>query len=160
MSYPGGQDPNWQGQPGPGEYPPNPQDPYGQNPYPYGQNPYGQPQYPQNPYGQPQQYAQPPYGQQPQYMRQAVAAPPRPAEQNSYAGAAIGWGAIALVITIVAGFFGYYVVGVLGFYAIYVGIRGIIEGARLSTHPGLLLSAIGFFLSLLSLALTAAIIFL
>ncbi|HEV8194550.1 MAG TPA: hypothetical protein VGP82_24120 [Ktedonobacterales bacterium] len=141
MSYPGGQDPYWQGQQGQNAYPPNPQAPYGQNTS--GQNSYGQPAYPQPPYGEPQQYAQ-----------QAVATPQRPAEQNPHARSGLIYGAVALGITIVAGFFGYYVVGLFGIYAAYDSIRGLIAGAGLSSHKGMIAATIGLLLGLLSLALT------
>jgi hypothetical protein len=173
MSYPGGQDPYQQGQQGQNPYPQYPQgpDPYAQNPYgqnpqtPYQQNPYGQP-----PSGQPgyppqytQQYGQPyppnPYGQPMQgYMPVGVRAPARPKETNEYAVQAISFGAIALVVVVVAAFLGYYIVGFLALYAVYAGIRGLIVGIQKPTHPGLILSILGLLMSLLSVLLTVGII--
>jgi hypothetical protein len=170
MSYPGGQDPSGQGQQGQNVYPPNPQDPYGQNPY-------GQPQYPQNPYGQPpsgqpgyppqygQQYGQPyppnPYGQPMQgYIPVGVQAPARPKETNPYAGQAIIYGAISLVVVIVAFFLNYYIVGFLALYAVYAGIRGLIVGIQKPTRPGIFLSIAGLLMSLLSVLITLGIIIL
>jgi hypothetical protein len=63
-------------------------------------------------------------------------------------------GGIALAISIVAFFFGYYVVGLLGLYAIYVSIRGLITAFGLRTHAGLVSSIVGLFISLLSLLVT------
>jgi hypothetical protein len=141
-------------------YPQGPGQP-GENPYP--QYPGGPPQpgaaqYPQPPYppapAYPPQYGQPPYGQPPnpaQYARPA-AVPAK--ETNTYATQSLIVGGISLVISIVAFFFGYYIVGVLGLYAIYVSIRGLITAFGLRTHAGLIASIFGLFFSLLSLLVT------
>src|SRR5262249_7267217 len=170
MSYQGNQDPNWQGQQGQNAYPPYQQGQYGQPPAgqpPAGQPPYGQPQYPPNPYGQPQQYGQPqPYGQPPYgqampgYPYAQPQAPARPTETNAYAVQAISYGAIALVVVVVAAILGYYIVGFLALYAVYAGIRGLIVGIQKPTHPGLILSILGLVMSLLAVLLTLGIIIL
>jgi hypothetical protein len=145
-------------------YPQGPGQP-GENPYPQypggpaqpGAPQYPQPQYPPTP-AYPPQYAQPPYGQPP------YGQPPNPAqyaapaapfkEANVYATRAIIVGAISLVVSIVAFFLGYYIVGVLGLYAIYLSIRGLITAFGLRTHAGLVSSIFGLFFSLLSLLVT------
>ena len=172
MTYPGNQDPNRQGQQGQNAYPPYQQGQYGQPPagqpqYPqYPPNPYGQPQQPQQygqpqPYGQPQQYAQPQYGQPAQgYPYAQPQAPARPKETNQFARPAILYGALSLVVVIVAFFLGYYIVGLLALYGVYAGIRGTIVGFQKSTHPGLFLSIAGLLLSLLSALITLGIIIL
>jgi hypothetical protein len=140
-------------------YPQGPGQP-GENPYPQypggpaqpGAPQYPQPQYPPTP-AYPPQYAQPPYGQQPnpaQYRPPAVPVK----ETNVYAKQAIILGPISLAISVIALFFGYYVVGVLGLYAIYVSIRGLIAAFGLRTHAGLISSIFGLFFSLLSLLVT------
>jgi hypothetical protein len=140
-------------------YPQGPGQP-GENPYPQypggpaqpGAPQYPQPQYPPTP-AYPPQYAQPPYGQQPnpaQYNPPAVPAK----ENNTYASQALLWGGIALVASIVALFFGYYLIGILTLYAFYVSIRGLVRAFGLRTHAGLISSIFGLFFSLLSLLVT------
>jgi hypothetical protein len=59
-----------------------------------------------------------------------------------------------LVVSVVAFFFGYYFIGLLALYAIYVSIRGLITAFGLRTHAGLISSIFGLFFSLLSLLVT------
>jgi hypothetical protein len=145
-------------------YPQGPGQP-GENPYPQypggpaqpGAGQYPQPQYPPTP-AYPPQYAQPQYGQQP-YGQQPNPAQYRPPavpikERNPYASKSLIWGGVALVISIVAFFLGYYFVGLLGLYAIYVSIRGLITAFGLRTHAGLISSIFGLFLSLLAFLVT------
>ncbi|HEX3272028.1 MAG TPA: hypothetical protein VHR15_15365 [Ktedonobacterales bacterium] len=141
MSYPQGP-----GQPGENPYPQYPGGP----PQP-GAPQYPQPQYPPTPayppqYAQPQ--AQPPYPGQ--YSPPAVPVK----ENNAYASQSLLWGGISLAISIVGFFFGFYVIGVLGLYAIYLSIRGLIRAFGLRTHAGLISSVFGLFLSVLSLLVT------
>ena len=139
---------------------------YPQGPSQPGENPY--PQYPGGP-AQPGagQYPQPPYPPMPAYppqYAQPQAQPPYPGqyrppavpvkEINRYASQALIIGAVSLVVSVVAFFFGYYFIGLLALYAIYVSIRGLITAFGLRTHAGLISSILGLFFSLLSLLVT------
>ena len=55
------------------------------------------------------------------------------------------------MVSIVALFFGYYLIGVLVLYALYAPIRGLITAFGLRTHAGLISSIFGSSFSLLSL---------
>jgi len=139
---------------GPGQPGENPYAQYPGGPQQPGTPQYPQPQYPPTP-AYPPQYAQPQYGQ-PQYAQQPNPAQYNPPavpvkETNAYARQAIILGGVSLVISIVAFFFGYYVVGLLALYAIYASIRGLVAAFGLRTHAGLVSSIFGLFLSLLSL---------
>jgi hypothetical protein len=135
---------------------------YPQGPGQPGENP--SPQYPGAP---PQpgaaQYPQPPYppipAYPPQYTRSPspaqYAAQAAPADEiNVYATQALIVGGISLGISIVGLFSGYYFIGFLGLYALYVSIRGLITAFGLRTHAGLISSIFGLFFSLLSLLVT------
>ena len=137
MSYPQGP-----GQPGENPYPQ----------YPGGPPQPGAPQYSQPPY--PPTPAYPPQYAQPQAQQQYAAPAATVKERNAYATQSLVVGGISLVISIVAFFFGYYIVGVLGLYAIYLSIRGLVTAFGLRTHAGLIASIFGLFLSLLSLLVT------
>jgi hypothetical protein len=140
-------------------YPQGPGQP-GENPYPQypgGPQQPGAPQYPQPPYpptpAYPPQYAQPQYAQQPnpaQYNPPAVPAK----EINVYARQSLIYGAVVLVITIVALIFGKVLIGVLALFVIYAGIRGLITAFGLRTHAGLVSSIFGLFFGVLSLLIT------
>jgi hypothetical protein len=140
-------------------YPQGPGQP-GENPYPQypgGPAQPGAPQYPQPPYpltpAYPPQYAQQPYGQQPnpaQYRPPAVPVK----ENNVYAGQSLIYGAIVLVITVVAFFLGKVLIGALALFVIYAGIRGLITAFGLRTHAGLVSSIFGLFFGVLSLLVT------
>jgi hypothetical protein len=139
--------------------------------YPQGPGQPGENPYPQYPGGPPQpgaaQYPQPPYPPTPAYPPQYAlpqAQPPYPGqysppavpvkENNAYASQALLWGGISLVVSTVALFFGYVVFGVLGLYALYVSIRGLIIAFGLRTHAGLISSIVGLFFGILSLLIT------
>jgi hypothetical protein len=135
---------------GPGQPGENPYPPYPSGPAQPGAGEYQQPQYPPMP-AYPPQYM-PQHGQQPnptQYSAPAVSK-----ESNSYASQALLWGGISLVIAIAGFFLGYYFIGVLGLYAIYLAMRGLITAFGLRTHAGLISSIFGLFFSLLSLLVT------
>jgi hypothetical protein len=139
-------------------YPQGPGQP-GENPYPQypgGPPQPGAPQYPQPPYpptpAYPPQYAQP--QAQPPYPGQ-YSPPAVPAkEKNIYASQALLWGGIALVISIIGLFVGFYLIGFLALYAIYASVRGLIAAFGLRTHAGLIPSIFGLFFSVLSLLVT------
>jgi hypothetical protein len=141
-------------------YPQGPGQP-GENPYPQypggpaqpGAGQYPQPPYPPTP-AYPPQYAQSPYGQQPNSAQYARPAAVPTKETNTYASQALIWGGISLFISIVGFFVGFYLIGVLGLYAIYVSIRGLITAFGLRTHAGLIASIFGLFFSVLSLLVT------
>jgi hypothetical protein len=86
-----------------------------QSPYPHQQ------QSPQSPYPY-QQTPPPPY---PSYPYQQQLPPISPT--NKFALQSLIWGVATLVIVIVALYFGYAFAGLLSFYALYMGIRGLIE---------------------------------
>jgi hypothetical protein len=150
VSYPSY--PQGPGQPGENPYPQYPGGPPQPGAPQYPQPQYPQPQYPPTP-AYPPQYAQPPYGQPPNPAQYSPPAVPVK-EVNAYARQAIILGGVSLVISIVAFFFGYYVVGLLALYAIYASIRGLVAAFGLRTHAGLVSSIFGLFLSLLSLLVT------
>jgi hypothetical protein len=135
--------------------------------YPQGPGQPGENPSPQYSGGPPQpgaaQYPQPPYPPIPAYPPQYTKSP-SPAqyaaqaapvnEINVYATQSLIVGGISLGLSLVALFSGYYFIGVLGLYAIYVSIRGLITAFGLRTHAGLIPSILGLFFSLLSLLVT------
>jgi hypothetical protein len=148
MSYPSNPDPYGQQTPQqPGQYPPLP---YGAPQPPQGYPPQGYPQqpYPQQPYPQ-QQYGQQPYGQ-PGMPRTAA-----PKANNPVARSALIYGAISLGANIVGLFLHFFLTGILGVYALYLGVRALMLARRLPGNAGIGAAIGGLVLALLSLAITA-----
>src|SRR5262245_60442654 len=92
------------------------------------------------------------HGQQPNPAQ--FSQPGVPKESNSYASQALIWGGISLAVAIAGFFLGFYGIGVLGLYATYLSIRGLITAFGLRTYAGLISSIFGLFMSLLSLLVT------
>lgn len=142
----------------PGGYPPNPGYPApasGQAPQPY---PPGAPPYP----GQAPQMGYPPqqapygYAPQPPYATPGQPKPPRrsPVQTNQYAARSLLFGGLALVATIVAGFFGYVLVGGLSIFPVIYGVLGLVRALRVPGRPGMFMAIGGIVLGGLALLLT------
>jgi hypothetical protein len=155
------------------QYPPYP--PQGGAPSQYPQPQYPPSQYPPNQYP-PYPQAGPPSQYQGQYQGQYPGQTPYPPQgpqgqtrvgtqqragatsaRNSYGTMAVIWGAISLVVSIVALALGYYIIGTIGLYAIYLGIRGIIVGGKLPSHKGLVLAILGLALGILTVLLNIGV---
>jgi hypothetical protein len=111
-----------------------------ESPYPY-QQPSSPPQ---SPYPYPNQQQQIPQSFYP-YQAQI---PPSNLE-NKFALQSLIWGVATLVIVIVALYFGYALAGLLSFYALYMGLRGLIESFR-TRGTGLIESVAGTLTAALS----------
>ena len=129
--------------PQPGAMPP-PGPAYGQPPQGYPPQGYPQPPYAQPPYPYPYQQAQPGY----------APANPVPQVRNPYAQSALLYGGLSLGANIVGLFLNFYLTGILGVYALYVGIRGLAAAARLPGNKGLWLAIAGTIMAVLSLLIS------
>lgn len=136
----------------PEDYPPY----QGQPPYP-GQAPVQPPAYPPYPppgYPPYPSQGQLPYAPPPGYVPTLQPIQPSAQVQNPYGLQALAYGGGSLVLGIIAALLGYYLIGIVAIYAIYIGIRGLILGFRLPNYTGVWQSALGLVLALLSLVLT------
>jgi len=110
------------------------------------------PQYPGYPGAQP---GFPPAAGYPGYPAQQR---PFTVERNPIATRSLIVGAIAFVVTIVAAFFGYYIVGLLSILAVVYGIMGLVRALNLPQRTGLWPSIGGVVLGGLALLITILII--
>lgn len=77
-----------------------------------------------------------------------------PVVRNRYAQSALLYGAISLAANIAGLFFGFYLTGILGVYALYVGIRGLVLAMRLPGNKGIWFAIGGTVMAILSLLIS------